>query len=183
MRSRLLVGAGAVAALGVWLAVRGVARHVPPVVVGSPAPPFRAAGVDPPFVERTLQDYAGEVLLINVWATWCQPCLVEMPSLERLHRRYANAGLRIVAVSIDDAGAGSRIREFRDRLGLTFEILHDVGDIRSRYQTAGVPESFVIGRDGRILRRVFSAEDWDSRSNRAVFAQLLGLPPGPGSGP
>jgi peroxiredoxin len=82
--------------------------------------------------------------------------------------------LRVVAVSVDAPGSTEQIRQFRDRLGLTFEILHDAADVRATFQTAGVPESFVIGRDGRIRRRVFSAENWNSESNRALVEQLLG---------
>ncbi len=175
MSRRSLLAVFGVAALGV-LALWGwaAARSVAPVRVGGSAPAFRAVTVDAPITEKSLADYAGNVVLLNIWATWCEPCLVEMPSLEALHRRYAEHGLRIVGVSVDAPGSAEQIREFRDRLGLTFEILHDAADIRATYQTAGVPESFVIGRDGRIRRRVFSAENWDSPSNRALVEQLLG---------
>jgi len=165
-----------IAALGV-VAVFGwsAARDIPPVRVGGQAPEFRAVTVEPPIAEKTLADYAGKVVIVNIWATWCAPCIVEMPSLEALHRRYAKDGLSIVAVSVDAPGSAAQIRDFRDRLGLTFEILHDADDIRATYQTAGVPESFVIGRDGRIRRRVFSAENWDSESNRKLIQQLLAI--------
>ncbi|MGQ0642987.1 MAG: TlpA disulfide reductase family protein [Gemmatimonadaceae bacterium] len=165
-----------IAALGV-LAVFGwsAARNIDPVHIGGHAPEFRGFTVDAPIVEKRLADYADNVVILNVWATWCAPCIVEMPSLEALHRRYANDGLRVVAMSVDAPGSTEQIRQFKNRLGLTFEILHDAADIRAAYQTAGVPESFVIGRDGRIRRRVFSAENWASPSNRKLIEQLLGL--------
>ncbi|MGH7712754.1 MAG: TlpA disulfide reductase family protein, partial [Gemmatimonadaceae bacterium] len=114
-----------IVALGVlavfaWSAARGVE----PVRVGGRAPEFRGVTIDAPVVEKQLADYAGNVVIVNVWATWCEPCIVEMPSLEALHRRYSRDGLRIVGVSIDASGAAEQIRAFRDRLGLTFEILH-----------------------------------------------------------
>jgi peroxiredoxin len=171
-RTAVLLG---IAALGVLAAFGwSAARSVDPVRVGGRAPEFRGVTLEAPIVEKRLADYAGNVVIVNVWATWCAPCVVEMPSLEKLHRRYAKDGLRIVAVSVDAPGSADHIREFRDRLGLTFAILHDADDIRATYQTAGVPESFVIGRDGRIRRRVFSAEDWNSASNRKLVEQLLG---------
>ena len=174
MSRRLLLAliAGSVGVVGVygWSA----RRRAVPVRIGEPAPEFRAVTVDTPIVERRLADYAGNVVIVNVWATWCAPCIVEMPSLEALHKGFAKDGLRIVGISIDAPGSDEQIRQFRDRLGLTFDILHDVADIRATYQTAGVPESFVIGRDGRLRRRVFSAENWDSESNRALVEQLLG---------
>lgn len=169
----IALGLVALGILGIWGWAAG--WGVTPVRVGGPAPEFRAVTVDAPMTEKRLADYAGSVVLVNIWATWCAPCIVEMPSLEALHKRYVKDGLRIIAVSVDAAGSEQQIREFRDRLGLTFEILHDRAGIRSAYQTAGVPESFVIGRDGRIRRRVFSAEDWDSPSNRALVEQLLGV--------
>jgi peroxiredoxin len=173
-RSAMLatVALGALAVFG-WSALRGVE----PVRVGGPAPEFRARSVTEPIVEKRLADFQGQVVILNIWATWCAPCVIEMPSLEALHRRYAKDGLRVVAVSVDAPGGDDQIRQFRDRLGLTFEILHDAADIRARYQTAGVPESFVIGRDGRIRRRVFSAENWDSETNRKLVQQLLALSP------
>jgi cytochrome c biogenesis protein CcmG, thiol:disulfide interchange protein DsbE len=175
MMSRRSTAVFAGVALGV-VAVFGwsAARSVEPVRVGGTAPEFQALTVEAPFIEKRLADYADNVVIVNIWATWCAPCVVEMPSLEALHRRYAKDGLRIVGVSVDAPGSMEQIREFRNRLGLTFEILHDAADIRATYQTAGVPESFVIGRDGRIRRRVFSAENWDSPSNRKLIEQLLG---------
>lgn len=167
------LGAIALGGFGAW-ALTGAP---PPIQLGADAPTFHAVTVDAPSVARTLADYKGAVVIVNVWATWCEPCLVEMPSLEALHRRYARDGLEVVAVSVDAPGSDDQIRAFRDRLGLTFDILHDAADIRATYQTAGVPESFVIGRDGKLRRRVFSAENWDSESNRTLIAQLLARTP------
>ncbi len=181
VRQQWAVVALVVALLGGALAV-GVytlGDQIFPVVVGSKAPPFRAVTLDTPPVEKTLDDYRGEVVLLNIWATWCGPCVVEMPSIEALHRRFRDRGLRVVAVSVDDARAADDIRAFRERFGLTFEILHDAeGLIRRDYQTTGVPETFVIGRDGVIRRKVISAADWDSPGNQALVASRLGLPPG-----
>lgn len=167
------VGAITLGGLGAWVLTAGPA----PIQIGAEAPTFHAVTVDAPAVEKTLADYKGAVVIVNIWATWCEPCLVEMPSLEALHRRYAKEGLKIVGVSVDAPGSDALIRAFRDRLGLTFEILHDAADIRATYQTAGVPESFVIGRDGKLRRRVFSAENWDSDSNRKLIQRLLGQSP------
>ena len=163
------LGALTLGGIGAW----ALTWRQAPVQIGGEAPSFHAASVDAPIVERSLADYKGAVVIVNIWATWCEPCLVEMPSLEALHRRYAKDGLKIVGVSVDAPGADEQIRAFRDRLGLTFDILHDAADIRATYQTAGVPESFVIGRDGKLRRRVFSAENWDSDSNRKLVEQLL----------
>lgn len=148
-----------------------------PVSVGARAPDFTARTLDTPPVTKTLADYRGEVVLVNVWATWCGPCRVEMPSLQALHQSFGARGLRIVAVSIDDPGMEHAIRAFVRDYRLTFEILHDAPNAISRqYQTTGVPETFVIGRDGVIRKKVIGAMDWNSQGTRALVAQLLAEP-------
>ncbi len=166
----LLLGGGLLAA------TRILGDELFPVTVGSEAPDFRATTVDGVPVTKTIADYAGSVVLLNVWATWCLPCRTEMPSIQALHDRFAGHGLKIVAVSVDNAGFTDAIREFRDQYGLTFEILHDAsGAIKRDYQTTGLPETFVIGRDGVIRKKVIAAANWDSPANRALFARLLGV--------
>ena len=146
-----------------------------PVEVGSKAPEIQGVTLDGTRRQKTLADYSGKVLLINVWATWCEPCREEMPSIEKLHREYAPQGLAVVAISVDDAGAEQRIRDFVKELGLTFEILHDPGQATTRnYQITGYPETFVIARDGTIRRKLIGAADWSSGANRALVRELLG---------
>ena len=146
------------------------------VELGSKAPDFKANALDAAKTPRTLASYKGKVVLLNVWATWCEPCKVEMPSMERLHRLYGDKGLTIVAVSIDAPGKEKDVIAYAKKQGYTFEIIHDPdGEIQRIYQTTGVPESFVIGTDGKIIRKVIGAEDWVSGGNRALFAKILGV--------
>ena len=162
---------------GLLAATRILGDELFPVTVGSKAPDFRATTVDGVPVTKTIADYKGDVVLLNIWATWCLPCRTEMPSIQALHDRFATKGLKVVAVSIDNPGTTEEIQKFRDEYGLTFDILHDAsGVIKRDYQTTGVPETFVIGRDGVIRKKVIAAADWDSPANRALFAQLLGVP-------
>jgi len=173
----VLVAALLVVAAGGYFGVGAVRQDLATLGVGSPAPDFAAATLD--FVPRTktLADYAGDVVLLNVWATWCGPCRVEMPSIQSLHEDYGSRGLKVVAVSVDVAGSAEQIRAFTDSLGLTFEILHDPdGAIQRAYRTTGVPETVIIGRDGVIRKRVSGAVHWDSEANRALVEQLLATP-------
>jgi cytochrome c biogenesis protein CcmG, thiol:disulfide interchange protein DsbE len=153
------------------------------VRVGAPAPAFQAATLDGSARLKSLDDYRGQVVLINLWATWCGPCVVEMPSIQRLYDRYRDAGLKVVAVAVDDPGYEQRIRDFVREHQLTFEILHEgTGRIEATFQTQGIPATFLIGKDGRIRKLNLGAADWDSPANRAVVAQLLGVgerPTGP----
>ncbi|MEK6611085.1 MAG: TlpA disulfide reductase family protein [Gemmatimonadota bacterium] len=143
-----------------------------PVEVGSRAPDFGAVDLATGDTV-TLASYRGQVVLLNVWATWCEPCRVEMPSMERLHQELGPQGLKIVAISIDEAGPDV-VRDFQRELGLTFQILHDRSRAIERiYQTTGVPESFVLNREGRIMKKVIGAVDWDSPVNRDLIRRLL----------
>jgi cytochrome c biogenesis protein CcmG/thiol:disulfide interchange protein DsbE len=129
-----------------------------PVSVGSDAPPFSATTLDATPRVRTLADYKGRVVLLNVWATWCEPCRVEMPSIEKLTHEFAGQGLAVVAVSVDDAGTEQHIRDFAKELGLSFEILHDPTQVtKTNYQITGFPETFIIGREGKIRKKVLGS--------------------------
>jgi cytochrome c biogenesis protein CcmG, thiol:disulfide interchange protein DsbE len=153
-----------------------------PLDAGSRAPDYTAFSLAGDSVR--LSSFAGDVVLLNIWATWCAPCVYEMPALQRLHDELAPAGLRIVAVSVDaPAGAfgafgqpGGNVREFRDRYGLSFKILHDPsGRIQSRYQVNGLPTTFIIDREGRIQRKILGARDWDAPRFANELRELLGV--------
>lgn len=167
------VGAAAIAA-GAYLLLRGWLATAPaPVTVGSPAPAFTASTVTTPRASRSLADYRGHPILLNFWATWCQPCREEMPSFERLYRDDAARGLRIVAVSIDDRGAETKIRDFVHEYGLTFDVLHDPRlRVKDAYQVRGVPETVLISSTGRIVGTQF-IRDWASPESRALVDSLL----------
>jgi cytochrome c biogenesis protein CcmG/thiol:disulfide interchange protein DsbE len=148
-----------------------------PVGVGSKAPPISGVTLDNEMRPKKLADYAGKVVLLNVWATWCEPCRVEMPSIEKLHKELGSKGLAVVAISVDDPGAEQRVRDYAKELGLTFEILHDPQQVTTRnYQITGYPETFIIARDGTIRRKMIGPDDWSSNANRALVRELLGLP-------
>jgi cytochrome c biogenesis protein CcmG/thiol:disulfide interchange protein DsbE len=147
-----------------------------PVTIGSTAPDFRAKVLNQP-TYKTMADYKGQVVLLNVWATWCPPCQAELPSLEKLQQAYGDKGLKLVAISIDDYVSEDSIRNYGKNFGLSFEILHDsTHSIERIYQTTGYPETFVIGMDGTIRKKWIGPDDWNSVGNRALIAQLLGLP-------
>ena len=155
------------------------------VVVGTEAPEFAYPSLDGDTV--ALSDHAGDVVLVNVWATWCSPCRREMPSMERLYQELRDEDFEILAVSIDAQRGetdtfgrpGGDLREFAESLDLTFPILHDSrGRIQRTYQTTGVPESFVIGRDGKIYKKVAGETEWDSAQNEQLIRRLLAEEPG-----
>jgi cytochrome c biogenesis protein CcmG, thiol:disulfide interchange protein DsbE len=155
-------------------AVRYFRKELFPVQLGSRAPNFTAATLDSIPHQRSLDNYRGQVVMVNVWATWCLPCRVEMPSIEALHKAYGPKGLKILAVSIDDPGTDSTIRAFVKQYGLTFEVLHDpTAKISERYDILGYPETFIVGKDGIIRKKLMSATDWNSPEARALVERLL----------
>lgn len=167
----LVLGVTCVIAYG---ATRYLRHELFPVELGSKAPNFRALTLDSIPKEKHLADYRGDVVMINVWATWCLPCRVEMPSIEQLHKAYGPKGLKILAVSIDDPGTDAGIRTFAKQYGLTFEILHDpTGKIVDQYDISGYPETFIVGKDGVIRKKLMSATDWNSPEARALVDRLL----------
>lgn len=165
--------------LAAVVATKMLGSRIAPVAPGSPAPNFHAVritadSITPPV---TLANYAGQVTIVNIWATWCSPCRAEMPSLQRLAQELGPVGLKVVAVSIDNPRMEQPIRDFAKDFGLTFDILYDAaGAIQSDYQTTGVPETFVIGKDGVIRKRVVGGSDWSADSEKALIRQLLAEP-------
>ncbi len=149
--------------------------------VGAPAPPFEAVKVDGERV--TLETYRNQVVLLNVWATWCPPCRYEMPSMQRLYDIFEGQDFEIVAVSVDGRQRGSPGPmgqpagdpwAFADSLSLTFPIVWDPeARIMRSYRTTGVPESYLIGRNGVIYRRVAGATEWDHPQYVEFIQRLL----------
>lgn len=96
-----------------------------------------------------LASLRGRPVLINFWATWCEPCKLEMPFLEERHRRYQERGLAVLAVDFDEPAEA--VAAFRDELGLTFELLLDPGGrVQRLYQVRGYPSSYFIDEAGVI---------------------------------
>ncbi len=173
----VVLGIVAVLAGGALAASHFLKDELTAVTIGSDAPGFAAQTLDATPQAKSLTDYRGDVVVLNIWATWCGPCRTEMPSMEALHTALAPKGLKIVAVSVDDAGEAQKIRDFVKDFQLTFEVLHDTsGSIQSIYRSTGVPETIVIDRAGVIRKKMIGAEDWNSAGNRRLLEQLLAEP-------
>ena len=142
-----------------------------PVNRGSAAPAFALSKLPAPG-DLSLDALRGEVVLLNFWATWCEPCEREMPAMQRLHEKLGPDGLHLVAVSVDDTS--DVVERFRERFGLSFQILWDpdkrVSDV---YQAYKYPETLLIGRDGVVVERYIGPRDWDSPLYEARIRRLL----------
>ena len=125
-----------------------------------PAPDFTLPGLDGKMI--SLADYRGKVVFLNIWATWCPPCVKEMPSMEKLYQELKGESFEILAVSVDESGVKA-VLPFMKKHTLSFPTLLDTkGDIKNLYQTTGVPESFIIDKEGIIVEKIIGPRDWAS---------------------
>lgn len=114
----------------------------------------------------------GEVVLLNFWATWCPPCREEMPSMQALHEKFKEKGLKIIAVSVD--AKVSHVQKFVQKHGISFQVLHDSeGEVARQYGVHRYPETFVIGRDGKVRLFKVGGADWMSAEYIQLFEALL----------
>ena len=124
------------------------------------APNFTLPGLDGESV--SLDDYKGKVVLLNIWATWCPPCIAEAPSLEKLYNRFKDDDFKLLTVSVDENGEDVVV-PFMKRNKLSFPVLLDPeGSIMELYGAIGVPESFIISKDGFVDGKIEGAIDWVS---------------------
>ena len=113
-----------------------------------PAPDFTLAGLDG---QVSLTDFRGNVVLLNFWASWCPPCLEEMPALNAYYQDHRNDGFTLLAVNVDEDPA--TVQSFLQANGFDFPVALDmVGAVYERYGGAGLPSSFLIGPDGSLVK-------------------------------
>ena len=162
---------GAVVAAAVGAALWTGSSVPDPVGRGSAAPAFALARIPGPG-ELSLAELRGQVVLLNFWATWCEPCEREMPAMQRLHEKLGPEGLRLVAVSVDDTS--DVVDQFRTRFGISFELLWDPEKrVSDDYQAFKYPETLLIGRDGIVVERYIGPREWDSPLYEARLRRLL----------
>lgn len=146
------------------------------LAVGKQAPDFVLTDLnDKP---QRLSDFRGKVVFLNFWATWCKPCREEMPSMEVLHKNFEKDGLVILAVSIDRVTTTKDIPPFIKGMNLTFPVLIDSwGKTDKPYKRMGVPETFIIDRDGVIREIVIGPRDWTRLDSLEILTKLLNVTP------
>jgi peroxiredoxin len=141
--------------------------------IGNPAPAYESSTLDGQRV--SLEDYRGKVVLLNAWATWCAPCREEIPALQALYDQRRGEGLEVIGVSVDARGEGPTIRRFAAEFGMTFPIWHDPDDrFALTFRTIGVPNTFLIDRDGVIRWRKLGPVDLADPSLSAALDAALG---------
>jgi thiol-disulfide isomerase/thioredoxin len=136
----------------------------------TPAPELQAQ--DLAGAPKTLADYRGKVVLLNFWASWCPPCLREMPSMERLRVKMAGRPLAIVA--LDSAEAPEEVNAYLSRMTLGFPILLDPdGSNTRRWKVFALPTTFLLDAEGRVRYVLTGPTEWDEGEALAVIESML----------
>ena len=123
----------------------------------------------------SLKDFKGKAVLLNFWATWCQPCKKELPSMQRIYEKLSSEGVEVVAISID-RNKKERVKQYIKNHNLTFPILLDPNQkVRKDYFILGLPTSYLIGSDGKLKGFISGAREWDSNDSKEMFSTLMRL--------
>lgn len=143
------------------------------IPVNKPAPPPEMLMENQQL--KSLKDFKGNVVLLNLWATWCTPCLKELPTLDKLDEKYAADGLAVITLSIDTFSF-KQLRAFIDKhqLELPYLAQDRSGVFRRALVTRGLPVTYLIGRDGTMLYRYEGATDWLREEQEEVIRKALG---------
>jgi len=141
------------------------------------------SGEDLQGLPRTLHSIKAKVVLVNFWATWCGPCIIELPALQSLYSQLKDEGLEIVGVVLDDTAES--VAPYQKKNGITYPIIIDSkGDSKQPYGINGLPESFILDGEGRVVMvpdpgngqpvtRLIGPRDWTSPATVALFRSLL----------
>lgn len=140
--------------------------------IGAAAPAFTAT--DLAGAPVSLAALKGQVVVLNVWATWCQPCRLETPVLQALHASIGTQGVKVIGVSVDGPGSAPDVQDFRGEFGVTYDLwLDPQKDVQVKFLTVGVPETFVLDRGGVIrYRHIGPVAEGDTALMTAVRGAL-----------
>ena len=122
-----------------------------------------------------ISDFRGKIVFLNFWATWCPTCVVEMPSMEKLHLKLKDKDFALVSISIQDSAA--EVQRFFKQNKLTFTALLDsIGKTVPGFGIRAIPTTLILDKTGRIVGRVIGPREWDSRESMAMFENLIERP-------
>jgi peroxiredoxin len=164
----LVIAAGLFVA-GYAMKGRTVGKRI--IKAGDIAPEFRVPASDGKVV--SLSELRGSVVLVHFWATWCPPCVEEMPALDKLYRAFAGTDLKILAVSVDEGGVQSVI-PFMEKNRLSVPVFYDPDrSIAGLYGTFKFPESYIVNRKGVVEYKVIGSRDWSDAGTMKIMQDLI----------
>jgi peroxiredoxin len=171
---RILTASILVLAVGlVWVVAGTMQQRI--VEAGEIAPNFSVVTEHGRTVTRS--DFGGKLLVLNFWASWCPPCISELPSLNEFAREYASQGVVVLGVSIDKNE--NLYKKFLTQRNVIFETARDPeANISASYGTFQIPETYIIDRNGKVLEKVISDQDWMDPQFLARVKFMLSSPAG-----
>ncbi len=141
-----------------------------PVKTGTKLIDFELESLDGSMVK--LSSYKGKVVFLNFWATWCPPCIEEMPSMQKLYDHFKDRGLEMIAVNLQEDKAA--VKKFFDKHGLTFTaVLDKTGRVGSQYGARNIPTTYIIDRDGFVIAGTIGGKEWYTPEMIGFFESLL----------
>ncbi len=132
-------------------------------------PEFNVPGLEGGMLSNT--DFAGNVTLLNFWATWCPPCRKEMPSIERLHEAMKGSDFTIVAISVSEKK--DTVEDFIASSGYTFPVyLDERGNVGSALATQGIPTTYILDKEGFVIAGIVGSFEYDNATLIALFQEM-----------
>ncbi len=172
--AKLGIRAGVACVIVGAILVVAFTRTPGPLRIGSRLPQFTLPEMNAG--DFSLRNGRHHVLLVNFWATWCPPCVMEAPSLEKFAQQMRPLGVRLVGVSVDQSTPD--LEKFAAGYRLTFPILRDPRQaLASRFGTNKFPETYIFDRDGRLAEKIIGAADWEDPRMIAFVESLVRWPP------
>ena len=119
-----------------------------------------------------LSDFRGKIVFLNFWATWCPTCVVEMPSMEKLHRRFKNQDFAMIAVNMQESEA--QVKSFFEKMQLSFTALLDAnGEVAAGLAVNALPTTYFLDKEGRIMGMALGPREWDKQASIELFEFLI----------
>ena len=123
----------------------------------------------------SLSDFRGKIVFLNFWATWCPTCVVEMPSMEKLHQRLKNQDFAMIAVNMQESAL--QVQSFFEKLQLSFTALLDAsGEVAAGLAVSALPTTYFLDKEGRIMGLALGPREWDNRASIELFEFLINRP-------
>ncbi len=122
----------------------------------------------------SLSDFRGKIVFLNFWATWCPTCVVEMPSMEKLHQQFKNQDFAMIAVNMQESE--TQVKTFFEKLQLSFTALLDSsGEVAAGLAVNALPTTYFLDKEGRIIGMALGPREWDNQASIALFEFLINL--------
>ncbi|HEX7928216.1 MAG TPA: TlpA disulfide reductase family protein [bacterium] len=167
------------AAAATMVLPRGLRAATDPLLLDTPKTPVQALdfmGINAAGKPVRLSDLKGNVVLLNFWATWCVPCLEEMPSMDRLNRQLQGKKFKVLAVDLQETA--DQVQQFAKNNKFSYDLVLDpAGEISHHYGVLRIPVNYVVDQKGLIIRRALGSRVWDSKESIAFFTGLISAPP------